>query len=135
MPLKQINPEALFQTNVFAQAVKVHNQALVFTSGQVAWDAERKLVGEGDLKQQTLQIFRNIQSILDTVGANWTNVVKLSIYVVQFQPDEHHPIILEALTAFLDPNHLPANTLIGVQSLAHSSLLIEVEAIIALDLT
>jgi len=132
MKLERIKPEALLNLPIYAQAVKITEGTLVYAAGQVAWDAEGNVIGD-DLRTQAEQAFRNIGHILDELEADWENVVKLTIYVAQYDPEAHRSVVVEVMRQFLDSENLPANTLLGVQSLARKELLIEVEAIIAID--
>ena len=40
----------------------------VFIAGQVAFDAEGRVVGAGDLRAQTEQVFKNLQRALAAAG-------------------------------------------------------------------
>ena len=53
----------------------------VFISGQVALDAEGKLVGENDAAAQTEQIFKNLQAVVEGCGGTLDDVVKITIFV------------------------------------------------------
>ena len=57
-----------------------------------------------------------------------TDVVKLNIYVKDYEPENALPII-EALRRYFTEKNLPASTWLGVQSLAKEGFLIEVDAI------
>jgi enamine deaminase RidA (YjgF/YER057c/UK114 family) len=58
-------------------------------------------------------------------------VTKLTIYVVDHRP-EYLPDISEARIAVFG-DHKPADTLVGVQTLAEPGYLIEVEALAVVD--
>lgn len=57
---------------------RIHN-GFVFTSGQVYLTEEGKLL-EGTIEEQTHQIMKNLQKILEKEGVNFQNVVKTTIY-------------------------------------------------------
>lgn len=65
----------------YSQGVKVKRGTLVVISGQVAWDAQGNLVGEGDMRAQTRQVFENLQNMLASAGAGFQDVVKLGIFL------------------------------------------------------
>ena len=65
----------------FIHAVTVSG-TLAFVSGQVALDADGRLVGPGDLAAQTRQAMRNLQHILTGLGAGWPDVVRFGWYVL-----------------------------------------------------
>lgn len=131
--IQRINPPTLVKMPLYTQAVKVNAGPLLFLAGQVAWDAEGHTVGGGDLRAQATQAFRNIGAVLEEVGATWSHVIKLTQFIAHYNAAEHRPIIVEVMRQFLDVEALPANTLLGVEALARPDLLIEVEAIVALD--
>lgn len=65
-------------TGPFSQAVVEGN--LVFTSGQVYLTPEGKFL-EGTIEEQTHQVMKNLQAILEAAGVSFENVVKSTIYV------------------------------------------------------
>lgn len=84
-------------------------------------------MGEGDLVKQTRKVYENIQHILGDIGATWDNVVKTTIYTTK--PNEGETIA-KTKHEFLNGVASPAETLIGVDSLASPECLIEIEAIV-----
>jgi len=65
-------------TGPFSQAIRAGNT--IFTSGQIYLTPEGKLL-EGTIEEQTHQIMKNLQAILEASGATFENVVKTTIYV------------------------------------------------------
>src|SRR5215469_9990039 len=51
---------------------------LIYVSGQVAYDSNGQLVGEGDMKEQTHQAFRNIRTVLEKAGSGIKDIVKIN---------------------------------------------------------
>ncbi len=76
----------IIHTDKAPKAVGPYNQAIVidnfvFTSGQVAIDpAEGKLV-KGGIKEQTHQVMKNLQAVLEASGINFSNVVKATVFL------------------------------------------------------
>jgi enamine deaminase RidA (YjgF/YER057c/UK114 family) len=54
---------------------------MVFIAGQIALDKDGKVVGEGDMKAQAEQVFKNLEAALAAAGAKFTDVVKMNTYV------------------------------------------------------
>lgn len=100
----------------------------MFLSGQVAWDEAQQIVGAGDLRGQTWQALRNIETAMRAAGGSLEDVVSLRIYVVQEQLAQSSAV-REGLQAFFDSERAPATTWIGVHSLADEAFLIEIEAV------
>ena len=131
MKIDRLNPDGLVKMPIYTQAVRVTDASLIYAAGQVAWDENGNVIGVGDLGIQTRQAAQNITKILESVDADWSNVIKMTLFVAQYNAERDRPVLIAAMQDFLDMDHLPANTLIGVQSLAREELLIEIEVVIA----
>jgi enamine deaminase RidA (YjgF/YER057c/UK114 family) len=131
MTLELINPAALAAPQTYTHVVAATGGRLVFVAGQVAEDAEGELVGAGDLAAQARVAFANVGRALVAVGARARDVARITIYVVGHRP-EYLPAI-EAARAAVFGDHKPADTLLGVETLAEDGRLIEVEAIAVLE--
>ena len=55
---------------------------LAFIAGQVALDGDGNLVGPNDAAAQFPQVFANLKTILDGIGAGFSDVVELTTYLV-----------------------------------------------------
>lgn len=131
MTLELINPEDLPTPASYTQVIAATGSRLVFVAGQVAEDARGNLVGPGDLAEQARQAFANVGRSLAAAGAEPDQVTKITIYVVHHKP-EYLPDISEARMSVFG-GHKPADTLVGVETLAEPGYLIEVEAIAVVD--
>lgn len=130
--IRFLNPPGLFQPTTFSQIATVEDGTLVLISGQTARDAAGKLVGKGDLRTQTEQVFENLRIALEAVGAGFDDVAKLTTYVVDLQPNDR-TMIAEVIGKHFPPGQRPAHTLVGISALAVEDLLIEVEAIVVVE--
>jgi reactive intermediate/imine deaminase len=97
---------------------------LVYTSGQVAWDADGRLVGVGDPAAQTRQVLRNVQSVLEAGGATLGDVMKCNVYLA----DIRHFQAMNAVFAEFFASEPPARTTVQAP-LAEPEMLVEIEAI------
>jgi enamine deaminase RidA (YjgF/YER057c/UK114 family) len=131
MPLELINPADLPVPESYTQVVAATGTRLVFVAGQVAEDAQGNLVGHGDLAAQARLAFANLGRALAAAGARPEQVTKITIYVVHHRP-EYLPHISQARIAVFG-DHKPADTLVGVETLAEPGYLIEVEGIAVVD--
>jgi enamine deaminase RidA (YjgF/YER057c/UK114 family) len=114
----------------FSQVICVERQGVkqVFVSGQVGVDPQKRLAGDGSFEAQTERAFDNLGTALAHAGARWQDVVKLTIYVVNYQ-ESQAAVIGRAIRSRFAAGKLPACSLIGVQALAEGRFAIEVEAI------
>jgi enamine deaminase RidA (YjgF/YER057c/UK114 family) len=131
MTLEPINPAELPTPESYTHVVLATGSRLVFVAGQVAEDADDNLVGANDLAAQARQAFANLGRCLAAAGARPSDVAKLNIYVVDHRPEYLSAISAARIEVFAD--HKPADTIVGVQTLAEAGRLIEVEAYAVLD--
>jgi enamine deaminase RidA (YjgF/YER057c/UK114 family) len=131
MALELINPGDLPTPESYTQVAVATGTRMVFVAGQVADDAQGNLVGDGDLAAQANRAFANVGRCLAAAGARPEQVARITIYVVGHRP-EYLPIISAARIAVFG-DHRPADTLLGVATLAEPGYLIEVEAIAVVD--
>ena len=99
---------------------------LVQVSGQVAFDEQGRLVGEGDPLAQARQVFANLDRCLAAAGADFADVVKLTIFVTDIG---YLPAVREARGEYIDPARLPASSAMQVVALFRPEVLIEIEAL------
>ncbi len=124
MVTKTIDPGWAWDDRLpLAQAKQVGNT--IYVSGQVAYNANRTLVGEGDMKAQTRQVFENIKAVLAAAGAGLDNIIKINTYITD---QSKFMDMLTVRTEIFGANS-PASTAVVVAGLAFPGLLIEVEAI------
>lgn len=134
MPRSSLQPAELFASAPFGFAQVVYSQGdrYIHCSGQTAWTKDGALVGGDDLGAQLEAALDNVRTALAEVGATPKDLVRVTIYVVDYQPEQVE-VVTNAMSAFFDAEHLPACTLVGVQALAMPDFLVEVEATAILD--
>lgn len=108
---------------------------LLWIAGQIAWDAEGKLVGKGDFGAQYRQIMRNIEAIVLDAGGEMRNICKVVNYVTipLVEGSEEYGQLSAVRREFI-PADLPAvSTLVEVKSLMDQDALVETDAVAVLD--
>ena len=128
MQTQFLNPPTLSPTFGWTHVVTATGGKTVYVSGQVSVNERGAVVGNGDLRAQTEQTFKNLQHALTAIGAKFQDVVKMNIYAVGLKP-EHVPIIREVRSRYVDAKKPPASTLVGVSALVGADWLIEIEVI------
>src|SRR5260370_9453473 len=99
----------------------------LFRSGQVAQDAQGKLVGQGDPRQQTEQVFENLRRVLEAAGSGLDLVGKVTVLTTSLA---YRPVIHEVRSRVFAPiGHYPASTLAVVTNLAHPDFLVAIAAV------
>ena len=105
----------------FTQVVTVEDRGVttIYVSGQV---------GSGsDLQAHAESAFAGVAEQLAAAGASMRDVVKIRIYVTDFDPADYGIISAARLAAFPE-DAWPVSTMLGVNALALEGLRVEVEA-------
>jgi enamine deaminase RidA (YjgF/YER057c/UK114 family) len=126
---RYLNPPSIHPPFGYTHVVEVLAGRPVYIAGQVAMDRDGNLVGAGDLRAQTHQVFANLRAALEAVGATFSDVVKLNYFVVDAS---QAPVIREVRDVYIDTDRRPASTLVQVARLFREEFLIEVEAVAVL---
>lgn len=113
----------------FSQAV-VHG-GLLISSGQVGWNTEYELPGDGGFEAQAKQCFENISNLLKAADVGIGKVLMLRIYVKGLT-EARTKAVSQRLQSMFPNAYKPATSLIGVAALARDGLLIEIEVIAAI---
>jgi 2-iminobutanoate/2-iminopropanoate deaminase len=122
------NPDTVAApVGTYSQAVRVETGDAVWihVSGQIAIDLEGNLVGPGDLRAQTRQVFENLRAILEAHGATFADVVKIGTYLTTLDDlAGMREVRSEYLTS--EP---PASTAVQVVALVVPDALIEIDLV------
>lgn len=111
----------------YSHAVRVESGDAVWVhvSGQVALDADGRLVGPDDPRTQTEQVFENLQAILRANGASFADVVKISTFLTTL---DDLAGVREVRSRYL-PAEPPASTTVQVVALVSPEFLIEIDVV------
>ena len=121
------NPPTLMKAAGFSHGAEARGGRMLFFAGQVAKDKDGQTVGPGDLVAQFRQVCENLKTVVTAAGGGLSDVVKLTIYVLNYSPRDF-AAIREAGAEFLPARNPPAGIVVGVQSLPMEGLLIAVDA-------
>ncbi len=97
-------------------------------SGLTARDADNNVVGVGDVEEQTRQICRNIQALVEEAGATLDDVASVIVYAVDVTEFD---AIHRARREFW-PDKAPSSTMVQVVRLVEEQCLIEISATVVL---
>ena len=111
----------------YSQAVRVETGDAVWihVSGQIAIDREGTLVGPGDLRAQTRQVFENLKAILEANGATFGDAVKIGTYLTTL---DDLAAMREVRSEYLT-SEPPASTAVQVVALVVPDALIEIDLV------
>ncbi|MGH7659476.1 MAG: RidA family protein [Vulcanimicrobiaceae bacterium] len=114
---------------IYHHYIRVDNPtSLIFLSGQLSRDSDGNLVGAGDMAEQTRQAIRNMETVLTAAGGTLSDIVSIVVYTTDIR--QFKEIVAARMEFFKDK--LPTSTIVEVNHLADSGLLIEFQAIAAL---
>jgi len=102
---------------------------MLFMSGQVANNEQGELVGKNDMRAQLKQVFENIKNLLASEGADFSNVVQVTIYTVSVDEFRKASDIREEYTG----GSPPATTLVQIDRLASPDYLVELAVVAVLE--
>lgn len=85
----------------------------IFFSGQVAKNAPDYKEATGSIEEQTKQCFKNLEKVLNTANATFSDVVKVNVYLTTMKNFQGMNAVYE--TVFSEP--YPARTCVAVKEL------------------
>jgi 2-iminobutanoate/2-iminopropanoate deaminase len=100
----------------------------LFISGQNAFDENGDVVGVGDIEAQTRQALNNLRTLVTEAGATMDDIVKVTAWITR---REYVSTYVKVRKEFFT-TVFPASSTV-VCDLVQDDLLIEVEAVAALD--
>lgn len=113
-----------------SQATRVDSGPLLLLSGHVPLLEDGRVAGV-TLEEQLEQVYYNLEQTLRAAGTSFSNVAKLNIFVCNLDSSMLE-VIRNVRNRFIDTSRPPASSLVGVSSLFHPEVLVEIEAIATL---
>jgi 2-iminobutanoate/2-iminopropanoate deaminase len=126
MPIRVVATDAAPKAiGPYSQAIIAPPGRLVFCSGQLALDPQTgELTGAGDVGQEAHRVMKNLGAVLVAAGASFSDVVKMTIYLVDLG---NFAAVNEVYAAYFDGHH-PARSTVQVAALPRGAQL-EIEAV------
>lgn len=120
---QELEREFIDPAGVFTQVVTVADRGVktIYVSGQV---------GNGDdLAMHVETAFESVVRRLESAGASTSDVVKIRIFVKDFDPADYSIISQARLRTFSDEDSWPTSTMVGIQELFLEQFRVEIEAV------
>lgn len=124
--MRAINPAGANIPGI-SQAMMVEDGRLLFLSGHVPLVQDGSVVGTG-IEEQLRQVFTNMRDTLRAANADFSNVIRLTIYIRDYHVDELGTI-RAVRDEFVDEATPPASALIGVAALFREDVRVEIDAV------
>ncbi len=120
---QELEREFIDPAGVFTQVVTVADRGVktLYVSGQVGQGA--------DLAAHVESAFQGVVRRLESAGASTSDVVKIRIFVKDFDPADYSIISQARLRTFSDEDAWPTSTMVGIQELFTAQLRVEIEAV------
>lgn len=102
---------------------------LLYTCGHIAYDGETDELVNSNVKDETLKVLENLNTLAELAGSNLKNAVKITSYLTDMKYFKEYD------TAFKEyfPNNPPPRTTVQVGPLLRE-VHVEIEAVIYLEL-
>jgi 2-iminobutanoate/2-iminopropanoate deaminase len=129
MDRKTVQPKTLNDPRPrYSQGIITEGGRLLFVAGQTASDQNGNVVGKGDIKAQTKQVFANLKAVLEEASGTLDDLVMTTTYIVDRKYREGYNEVRQGLYKG-DP---ATSTLVIISGLAHPDYLIEIAGIAVL---
>jgi 2-iminobutanoate/2-iminopropanoate deaminase len=96
----------------YSQAVRMGNT--VYTSGQIAIDPKTGSLIQGSIADETHQVMRNMQAVLEAAGLGFEQVLKSTIFITNM---DDFGAINEVYGSYFDSETAPARETVQVARL------------------
>jgi 2-iminobutanoate/2-iminopropanoate deaminase len=104
-------------------AAVVHRH-LVFISGQVAYDYEKKKLISGTIEEEARSALENLKTVIEDVGSGFDRVLKVSVFLTDIEDFERFNAVYKEFF----PKNPPARSCVAVSALPYGAR-VEIEAI------
>lgn len=122
MKVTHYNLDNLPKGGPYSHVVEV--EGLLFISGIIPLDINKNVVINDDIVSATELVLNNIKYIMENLGSNMQNIIKITVYLKDMK---HFSQMNEIYKKFF-PSNPPARSCIGVSDLPAGAI-IEIDAI------
>lgn len=124
-----VRPDGWRAPQGYENGILVENGGrMLFIAGQIAWDADQNLVGEGDMTKQFVQALDNVLTVVADAGGHPEEIVRMTVYVTDKKAYlKSAKAIGEAWRSRIG-KHYPAMALVQVADLLERGAMVEIEA-------
>lgn len=106
--------------------IDLGSSKMVVLSGQIAVNADGKIVGVNDFEEQTDQVFRNIRALVEKSGGTMDDVVKIDCYFTDISKLAEFRKVRDRYINLKTP---PTSVAVEVNQLVNKELMIEIGAV------
>lgn len=119
IPMKQVDTKnAPAAIGPYSQAVI--SSGFVFVSGQIPIDPKTGLLLQSDIRLQTIQVLKNVESVLQASNSSISKIVRVDIFVIDM---DHFSIVNEEYANVMIQSVKPARQTVEVSKLPMGALI------------
>ena len=134
MTLEPVQPQDWKPPRGYSNGLRAARGArLLFVAGQIAWDAEQRLVGRSDFKAQFRRALANVIAVVEAGGGRAWDIASLTVFVVDKQQYLASARELGSVWRELMGRHYPAMALVEVAGLLEDGALVEIQGVAAIS--
>lgn len=130
--IERLNPERL-RPPIHQSHVVISSYPRTAYFKASPYDEDGNVVGEGDFAKQAEQAFKNMGIVLEEIGADYRNIIKITAYVVGFDFDVHQPLINQGAANNPPDYPYPSMTLVSVEGMDMKGIMFEVDVVVGLN--
>lgn len=132
--IKIYNPDALGEPlGQYTHVTRVKASEHLYIAGMLSVNKKGDVIGKQDFDAQCVQVFSNIEAALRSAGADFSNVVQFTTYLVHSQSIPNFmKYRLREFPKLFPSLVYPPNTLLMVDRLVKEDFLVEVQTIAAI---
>jgi enamine deaminase RidA (YjgF/YER057c/UK114 family) len=120
--IERINPEGMTQPTAYTHVVRYDK--LLFLAGQVSTNTDDNVNCQRYIGAQVRQVLENMKTVLASQGADFSDIVKITIYTTDIEAYRQTGDIRQEYWT----GGAPASTLVQIDRLARPVFLVEIEA-------
>jgi enamine deaminase RidA (YjgF/YER057c/UK114 family) len=128
-----VSPPSLPRASGFSHGVSARGGTTLFIAGQIASDEKGKRVALGDVVGQYRQVLTNLRAVVREAGGQMTDIVKLTIYVIDRDDYRAHLQELREVHHSFLGDYYPATALVQVARFFEDDVLVEIEGVAVID--
>jgi enamine deaminase RidA (YjgF/YER057c/UK114 family) len=125
-----LKSDARQRERAYSPAVKVTGGTTVYMAGQTGYQDDRGETYPGDFDSQVRVAFERMRKTLEAAGGKLEDIVTMTVFITDMANGTR---FTQLRKEFFQEERYPASALIGIKELARPEMLVEIQAIAAVD--
>jgi len=125
-----LKSDARQRERAYSPAVKVTGGTTVYMAGQTGYQDDRGETYPGDFDSQVRVAFERMRKTLEASGGKLEDIVTMTVFITDMANGTR---FTQLRKEFFQEERYPASALIGIKELARPEMLVEIQAIAAVD--